>query len=231
MSQDMNKRKLSKDEIAMRIARDIADGTCVNLGIGVPTLVAKYIPAGREVIVHAENGILGVGAPAQGDAIDLDVIDASKVPVTLVKGAVIMDHVMSFGFVVGGHLDLTVLGALQVSEHGDIANWQVPGDAIPGVGGAMDLCSGARRVVVAMTHTDRDGTPKILTQCTYPLTAKRKVSTIYTDLAVIDIRPDGLHLREVAPGWTAQEVQALTGAPLHMPGTVPSMDLSTPEAA
>lgn len=215
----------------MRIAFDIPDGTYVNLGIGVPTLVARYFPPGREVVVHSENGILGVGPPATGSDIDYDLIDASKVPVTLVKGAAIMDHVMSFGFVVGHHLDLTVLGALQVSERGDIANWQVPGDAVPGVGGAMDLCSGARRVIVAMTHTDRDGRPKILRDCTFPLTAKGKVSAIYTDIAVIDVKPDGLHLREIATGWTVAEVQALTDAPLKHRGQVPSVPLGSGVAA
>lgn len=225
------KRKLTKEEIAMRIAMDIPEGSYVNLGIGVPTLVAKYIPADREVIVHSENGILGVGAPATGNEIDNDIIDASKVPVTLVKGAALLDHVMSFGFIVGHHLDLTVLGALQVSERGDIANWQVPGDAVPGVGGAMDLCSGARRVVVAMTHTDRDGRPKILNNCTFPLTAKGKVRAIYTDLAVIDVKSDGLHLREIAPGWTVEEVQALTEAPLRHQGMVPAVNLESGVAA
>ena len=227
----MDKRRLTKNEIAWCIARDIADGTCVNLGIGIPTLVAQYLGPDKEVIVHTENGILGVGPPAGEDEIDLDVVDASKLPVTLVQGASIMDSATSFAFVRGGHLDMTVLGGLQVAQNGDIANWKVPGEAMPGVGGAMDLCSGARRVVVAMTHTDRQGAPKILTECTFPLTARGKVNAIYTDLAIIDVLPDGLHLRAVAPGWTAQEVAALTGAPLKMAGSVPQVVLTQEVAA
>lgn len=228
---EQTKSKLTKEQIARCIARDIPEGSYINLGIGLPTLVARYFPAEREVVVHSENGILGVGAPAPAEAADLDVIDASKTPVTLVKGAAIMDHVMSFGFVVGGHLDYTVLGALQVSQDGDIANWQVPGDAVPGVGGAMDLCSGARRVLVAMTHTDRDGRPKLMKSCTFPLTARRKVSTVYTDLAIVDVREEGFHVRALAPGWTLQEVQALTDAPLHAGGPIPTIAVDAGGAA
>jgi len=211
----MEKRRLTKDEIARCIAREISEGACVNLGIGIPTLVAEFLDANREVMVHSENGILGMGPPPAAEDVDANIIDASKRSVTLVKGAAIIDHATSFALVRGGHLDLAVLGALQVSEHGDIANWRVPGDAVPGVGGAMDLCSGAKRLVVAMTHTDRSGEPKIVKECTYPLTARGKVCTIYTDLAVIDVCRDGLHLREIAPGWTTEELQKLTGAPLH----------------
>lgn len=217
----MEKRRLTKDEIALCIAREISEGACVNLGIGIPTLVAQYLAGGREVMVHSENGIIGMGPPAAPDEVDWDIVDAGKRPVTLVKGAAIVDHATSFALVRGGHLDLAVLGALQVSEHGDIANWRIPGDAVPGVGGAMDLCSGAKRLVVAMTHTDRGGEPKIVAECSYPLTARGKVCTIYTDLAVIDVRPDGLHLREIAPGWTSGELQQLTGAPLHVTEPVP----------
>lgn len=216
----MEKRKLTKKEIAQRIALEIPEGAMVNLGIGIPTLVAQYL-RGREVMVHSENGIIGMGPPATAGEVDMDIIDASKVPVTLVKGASIIDHATSFAIVRGGHLDLAVLGAFQVSEHGDIANWRIPGEAVPGVGGAMDLCSGARRLVAAMTHTDSGGAPKIVAECSYPLTAKGKVCAIYTDLAVIDVRPDGLHLREIAPGWTPGEVQQLTGAPLHIDEPVP----------
>lgn len=222
----MKKRRLTKNEIAQRIAFDITEGARVNLGIGIPTLVADYLSEGREIIVHSENGIIGMGPPAAPDEVDMDIIDAGKRPVKLVKGAAIVDHATSFAIVRGGHLDWAVLGAFQVSEHGDIANWRVPGEAIPGVGGAMDLCSGVERLVVAMTHTDRGGEPKIVPECTYPLTAKGKVRTIYTDLAVIDVRPDGLHLREVAPGWTAVEVQQMTGAPLHFEEPVPVIALS-----
>jgi 3-oxoadipate CoA-transferase, beta subunit len=227
----MGKRRLNKNEIAQRIAQEIPDGATVNLGIGIPTLVAQYVPPGREVIVHSENGIVGMGPPAAPREVDTDIIDASKRPVTLVKGASIIDHATSFAIVRGGYLDLAVLGAFQVSQHGDIANWRVPGDAIPGVGGAMDLCSGAKRLVVAMTHTDSGGEPKIVPECTYPLTAKRKVSAIYTDLAVIDVCPDGLHLREIAPGWTAAEVQQLTGVPLRVRQPVPEISVAHAEAA
>lgn len=225
----MEKRRLTKKEIAQRIAREIPDGATVNLGIGIPTLVAQYVAGDREVMVHSENGILGMGPPAAPDEVDTNIIDASKRPVTLVKGASIIDHATSFAIVRGGYLDLAVLGAFQVSQHGDIANWRVPGDAIPGVGGAMDLCSGARRLVVAMTHSDPGGEPKIVPECTYPLTARRKVSAIYTDLAVIDVRSDGLHLRELAPGWTAAEVQQLTGVPLHWEQPVPEISLALGE--
>ena len=221
----MEKRRLTKEEIAQCISREISAGACVNLGIGIPTLVSQYLHEGLEVIVHSENGIIGMGPPAAPDEEDLDIIDAGKRSVTLVKGAAIIDHATSFALIRGGHLDLAVMGALQVSEHGDIANWKVPGEAVPGVGGAMDLCSGVKRLVVAMTHTDRGGQAKIVAECTFPLTAKGKVSAIYTDLAVIDIRPDGLHLREIAPGWSVAELQQMTGAPLHAKEPVPVISL------
>lgn len=227
----MEKRKLSKEEIARAIAREISEGDCVNLGIGIPTLVSQYLPSDLEIIVHSENGIVGMGPPATPAEADLDIIDAGKRSVTLVKGAAIVDHATSFALVRGGHLDLAVMGALQVSQHGDIANWKVPGEAVPGVGGAMDLCSGVKRLVVAMTHTDRDGAPKIVAECTYPLTAKGKVSAIYTDLAVIDIRADGLHLREIAPGWSAAELQQITGAPLHFEEPLPIIGLHGEKAS
>ena len=222
--------RLTKEEIARRIGREIPDGAVVNLGIGIPTLVAQHVARGREVIFHSENGIIGMGPPAPRGEADRNIIDASKRAVTLVKGASIVDHATSFAIVRGGYLDLAVLGAFQVSQHGDIANWRRPGDAVPGVGGAMDLCSGAKRVVVAMTHTEPSGAPKIVAACTYPLTAPRAVKTVYTDLAVIDILGDGLHLRELAPGWTIEEVQELTGAPLHADRTVPEISLDAPEA-
>lgn len=217
----MEKQKLSKENIARAIAREISEGDCVNLGIGIPTLVSQYLPQEWEIIVHSENGIIGMGPPATAAAADPDIIDAGKRSVTLVQGAAIIDHATSFALVRGGHLDLAVMGALQVSVHGDLANWKVPGDAVPGVGGAMDLCSGVKRLVVAMTHTDRDGQPKIVAECTYPLTARGKVQTIYTDLAIIDVLSDGLHLREIAAGWSAAEVQQMTGAPLHIKEPVP----------
>jgi 3-oxoacid CoA-transferase B subunit len=222
--------RLTKEEIARRIGREIPDGAVVNLGIGIPTLVAQHVAGGREVIFHSENGIIGMGPPAPRGEADRNVIDASKRAVTLVKGASIVDHATSFAIIRGGYIDLAVLGAFQVSQHGDVANWRRPGDAVPGVGGAMDLCSGARRVVVAMTHTEPSGAPKIVSACTYPLTARRAIKTVYTDLAVIDILADGLHLRELAPGWTIEEVQELTGAPLHADCAVPEISRAAPEA-
>ena len=224
------KVRLTKEDVARCVAREIPDGAVVNLGIGIPTLVAQHVARGREVIFHSENGIIGMGPPAPPGEADRNVIDASKRAVTLVDGASIVDHATSFAIVRGGYIDVAVLGAFQVSQHGDIANWRRPGDAVPGVGGAMDLCSGAKRVVVAMTHAEPSGAPKFVAACTYPLTARRAVKTVYTDLAVIDILGDGLHLRELAPGWTIEEVRALTGATLHAGHAVPEISLAAQEA-
>lgn len=212
------KGRLTREQMAQRVARDIPDGSYVNLGIGIPTLVAEYVDPGKEVVYHTENGILGLGpvaAPGKGDP---DVVNAGKQMVDLLPGAAIFHHVDSFTMIRGGHLDFAVLGALQVSEQGDLANWKVPGESVPGVGGAMDLAVGAKRVLVMTTHTTRDNQPKIVKQCTYPLTARRCVDRIYTDLAVIDVTRDGLVLRELAPGWTAAEIQELTAAPLRIEG-------------
>lgn len=204
----------------MRVARDIPDGACVNLGIGIPALVAGYVSPEKEIVYHSENGILGLGPLAPEGEGDPDIINANKQMVTLLPGASIMSHADSFTLLRGGRLDIGVLGALQVSERGDLANWKVPGESVPGVGGAMDIAVGARQVLVMMTHVAKDGSPKIVERCTFPLTAPGCVDRIYTDLAVIDVTPAGLVLREVAPGYTVAEIQALTGARLLTEGPV-----------
>jgi 3-oxoadipate CoA-transferase beta subunit len=190
----------SKDEIAKLVANDIPDGSYVNLGIGIPELVANYIPEDREVIIHTENGLLGVGpAPAHGEE-DFDLINAGKKPITAIKGACFFHHADSFAMIRGGHLDFTILGAYQVSQSGDLANWSTgsPSD-IPAVGGAMDLVQGVKNVFVIMSHTTKDGTPKIVKKCSYPLTGVKVVSRIYTELAIIDVTPQGLKVRLMAP--------------------------------
>ena len=191
----------SKEEMAKLVANDIPDGSYVNLGIGIPELIANYIPQGREVIIHTENGLLGVGpAPAPGTE-DFDLINAGKKPITAIKGACFFHHADSFAMIRGGHLDFTILGAYQVSQNGDLANWSTgsPND-IPAVGGAMDLVQGVKNVFVIMSHTTKDGTPKIVKKCTYPLTGVAVVSRIYTDLAIIDVTNQGLKVIKLAPG-------------------------------
>jgi len=191
----------SKEEMAKLVANDIPDGSYVNLGIGIPELIANYIPQGREVIIHTENGLLGVGpAPAPGTE-DFDFINAGKKPITAIKGACFFHHADSFAMIRGGHLDFTILGAYQVSQNGDLANWSTgsPND-IPAVGGAMDLVQGVKNVFVIMSHTTKDGTPKIVKKCTYPLTGVAVVSRIYTDLAIIDVTSQGLKVIKLAPG-------------------------------
>ncbi|HVO05298.1 MAG TPA: 3-oxoacid CoA-transferase subunit B [Burkholderiaceae bacterium] len=205
---------LSREQLAQRIAMDLPDGSYVNLGIGMPTMLARWLPKDREIILHSENGILGMG-PA-GAVEDADLINASKEQISLIPGAAICDHVVSFTMMRGGHIDLTVLGAYQVSAAGDLANWDTgAADAIPAVGGAMDLAVGAREVWVMMEHTSRKGEPKIVERCTLPLTAARVVDRIYTDLAVIDVRREGLFVREMVAGLTAGDLQRLTAAPLQ----------------
>jgi 3-oxoadipate CoA-transferase beta subunit len=207
--------KLDRKQMAARVARDIPEGAYVNLGIGLPTLVADYLPRGREIILHSENGILGIGPrPAEGEE-DEDLINAGKEPVTLLTGGCFFHHADSFAMIRGRHLDFAVLGAFQVSVAGDLANWHTGApDAIPAVGGAMDLAVGAKKVLVMMEHLTKEGKSKIVERCSYPLTGARCVNRIYTDLAVIDVKPDGLHVVETVEGLSFDELQRLTGVPL-----------------
>jgi 3-oxoadipate CoA-transferase beta subunit len=208
-------KKLDRNQMAARVARDIPDGSIVNLGIGLPTLVADHLPKGREIILHSENGVLGIGPrPAPGME-DEDLMNAGKEPVTLLTGGSYFHHADSFAMIRGRHLDFCVLGAFQVAVNGDLANWHTGGaDAIPAVGGAMDLAVGAKKVLVMMEHLTKKGESKIVERCTYPLTGARCVNRIYTDLAVIDVKADGLHVVETAEGLSFEELQRLTGVPL-----------------
>jgi 3-oxoadipate CoA-transferase beta subunit len=208
-------QRMTRTQMAERVARDVPEGAYVNLGIGLPTMVANHLPQDRDIFLHSENGVLGMGpAPAPGQE-DEDLINAGKQPVTLLTGGSYFHHADSFAMMRGGHLDICVLGAFQVSARGDLANWHTgaPG-AIPAVGGAMDLALGARQVFVMMEHQTKQGESKIVAECTYPLTAISCVSRIYTDLAVIDVTPDGLVVREMVDGLEFDELQALTGVPL-----------------
>jgi len=207
--------KFTRDQIAARVAQDIFEGAYVNLGIGLPTKVANFLPADREVFLHSENGLLGMGpAPAAGEE-DEDLINAGKQPVTILTGGAYFHHADSFAMMRGGHLDICVLGAFQVSEQGDLANWHTGApDAIPAVGGAMDLALGAKKVYVMMDHQTKTGESKIVPACTYPLTGVACVNRIYTDLAVLDVTPDGLRVVEMAPGLTFDALQAATAARL-----------------
>jgi 3-oxoadipate CoA-transferase beta subunit len=209
-------KRFTRDEIAQLVARDIPEGCYVNLGIGLPTLVANHLETSKDIFLHSENGILGMGpAPAPGQE-DGDLINASKQPVTLLTGGAYFHQADSFAMMRGGHLDICVLGAFQVSRTGDLANWHTGApDAIPAVGGAMDLATGAKRVFVMMEHQTKSGESKIVDRCTYPLTGVGCVSRIYTDLAVIDISDDGLIVRDLAPGLTLDELQSITGVPMR----------------
>ena len=214
----------AKEIIARRVAREIRPNTLVNLGIGLPSLVANYMPKDVNVFFQAENGVIGMGARPPEGMEDSNLTDAGGGFVTAVPGAASIDSAMSFGIIRGGHLDMTVLGGLQVDARGYLANWTVPGKMVPGMGGAMDLVAGARRVIVAMKHTAR-GEPKIVPECSLPITAARAVSLIVTELAVIEPRPDGLHLTERRAGVTIEEIRAATTAQLIIKGDVPEMNL------
>jgi 3-oxoacid CoA-transferase B subunit len=226
------KNKLSREQVAERAALELPDGAYVNLGWGIPNLIAAYVPKEVDVIFHSENGILGMGPRANPGEEDFDLVDAMKAPVTILPGAAFFSQVDAHMMTRGGHLDVSILGGLQVSERGDLANWKVPGTkASGGIGGAMDIAVGSRRLIVTMEHVTKSGEPKIVKTCTYPLTALECVKTIVTDLAVIDVVPEGLRLREVAPGVTPEDVQSVTEPKLILPGKIPEMPIRSREAA
>lgn len=214
---------LNKNQIAQRIAQELQDGMYVNLGIGIPTLVANYVPAGIDIVLQSENGMLGIGPFPTADQVDPDLINAGKQTVTLAKGGSYFDSALSFGMIRAGKVDLTVLGAMEVAENGDIANWKVPGKMVKGMGGAMDLVASAKNIIVAMQHTDKAGNSKLLPQCTLPITGLKCVKKIVSDLGVFDVTADGFVLREYAPGVTVEEIQQKTAGKLTIADDVKEM--------